>query len=210
MVAIVPIIAIAILVKKGISAKTIIIGMVIALGAIVAVITLLPRFMEQSVLFKTKYDQFISMISFWKPGWLQNMESSPKMRITEFMNIANELFSKPWFLLLGKGFMGSIQDKLGLFGEVDEFAFSEWEVNLGTYYTMHESINALFLTNGIFGLYFLFSNLKNMIKKVHISPWLIFGFLWLLLFYSYSITISIYGVVAMVVGYLDAYEEKPM
>lgn len=204
-----PFIAIMILLKKSKSPKNVLTGIVIAIVGVMAFMLYIPDFLDQSVLFSAKYQQFLSMISFWEPGWLSNMESSPKMRITEFLNIGYELLTKPWYLIEGKGFMGSIQDKLNLFGTVDQFSFSEWELFNGAYFQMHESVNQLFLTNGLIGLWFLFNHLFYMIKNIDKSPWLIFGFLWLLLFYTYSLTISIFGVMTLVVGYLEVDKKSP-
>ncbi|MGX7199927.1 hypothetical protein ACWOEH_08735 [Enterococcus nangangensis] len=199
-----PLIMIVILFKKKKSLKNIIIGMVLLFSSSAIILLILPRLLSNSFLFNTKFNQFFSMISFWRSDWLSSMDSSPKMRITEFINIGFEYLLKPWFLFFGKGFMGSIQDKLNLFDNVTTFAFSEWEVTNSIYFTMHESINSLFLTNGLCGIFFLFSNLHYMIKNIDKSPWLIFGFLWLLLFYSYSLTISIYGVISLVIGFIEA------
>ena len=128
------------------------------------------------------------------------------MRIAEFLNIAEEYLRKPWYALFGKGFCGTIKDHLGLFEDLSEFSFSKWELELGAYYSLHESINCFFLVGGVFGLYTLLSLLWKTYRFIDKSPWLVFGFMWILLFYNYHLTIGIYGITSLIVGLEDVYE----
>lgn len=198
-----PILMLIIMKRKGSAAKTII-------GAFLAVILLffiaqylLPRFMADSRLLTVKYQQAMQLFSVGGSDWFDSIPASPKMRITEFLNIGNELISKPWYLPFGKGFCGTIKDGLGLFSDLNEFAFSEWELQLGAYYSMHESINCFFLVGGVFGLYVIMSIVVDLFKRVHESPWLVFGLMWILLFYNYHLTIAVYGILSLIVGLVD-------
>lgn len=146
-----------------------------------------------------KNKQVVGLFNVSSENWFNNIPGSPKMRVTEFMNISSELIEKK-MILFGKGFAGTIKDNGGFFLDLSESSFSKWELELGAYYSVHESINSFFLIGGIFGLGILFSILFNLIKVIHKSPWLIIGFFWMLLFYNYHLTIAIYGITALIVG----------
>lgn len=201
----IPIIMVAIMLRRRSIVKTMIMILIGVLALAFLTSYLLPLLMNNSFLLATKYEQAVKMFSFGSENWFENIPSSPKMRITEFMNIIEEYVSKPWFAFFGKGFCGTIKDRLGLFTDLDEFSFSIWELNFGAYYSMHESINCFFLVGGLFGLYTILSILGSIFKFMHLSPWLVFGFVWILLFYNYHLTIGIYGIVSLVVGLEDVH-----
>lgn len=164
---------------------------------------IIPIIKTSSPLFAIKLEQATSLLSFWKKDWLLNMPDSPKIRIAQFMNITAEYLNKPGYLVLGKGYMGTIQDHLNMFSNINEFTYSEWELNNNLYYMMHETLNNLYLTNGLLGvLYFAFV-LRVIISNIIKSPWIVLGGLWFVLFYSYSLTISIFGASAFIVGLYD-------
>lgn len=203
-VALIPFLMVYVLIRRGTINKTI--GMLlVSLLLFGGIIMIFPRIAETSLLFSIKFQQVKDMLTFSEGNWLENMHSSPRMRITEFMNIAEEYQRKPWFALFGKGFGGTIRDNLSLFNTLDEFVFSKWELQLGAYYSMHESLNCFFLIGGLAGLYYFIFISASLIKNIHKSPWLLLGFLWFLLFYNYHRTISIYGVISLVVGLNDLY-----
>lgn len=202
----IPIIMVIILRKRGSAFKTILMILIGVVALIFLSSYLMPLLMRNSFLLTTKYEQAMKLFSFGSGNWFDNIPSSPKMRITEFMNVAEEYIRKPWFAPLGKGFCGTVKDHLGLFTDLTEFSFSKWELDLGAYYSLHESINCFFLVGGLFGLYTIFSLITKTFKFIHVSPWLVFGFLWILLFYNYHLTIGIYGIVALIVGLEDIYE----
>lgn len=200
-----PILMLIVMKRKGSATKTILFTGVAIILVIFVVQYLLPILMKNNVLLSTKYQQVRLLFSFGSDNWFDNIPSSPKMRIAEFLNIGYEFIAKPWFLPFGKGFGGTVKDRLGLFSDLSEFSFSEWELNLGAYFSMHESINCFFLVGGIFGLYVILSISLALYKKVHRSPWLLFGLAWILLFYNYHLTIAVYGIIALIVGLEDVY-----
>lgn len=202
----IPIIMVLILHKRGSALKTIIMILVGVVALIFLASYLMPLLMKNSFLLSTKYEQAMKLFSFRSGNWFDNMPSSPKMRITEFMNITEEYIRKPWYALFGKGFCGTIKDHLGMFTDLTEFSFSKWELELGAYYSLHESINCFFLVGGLFGLYTIFSLLRKTYRFIEYSPWLVFGFMWVLLFYNYHLTIGIFGITALIVGLEDVYE----
>ncbi|MGG1312891.1 hypothetical protein [Cohnella laeviribosi] len=163
---------------------------------------IIPRLSSNNFLLSTKLDQATSMFLFGN-GWLENMPSSPKIRISQFLNITIEYFKKPWFFLEGKGYLGTIKDHLSLFTDVDEFTYSKWQIENGLYYVLHETLNTLYLTNGLIGLIFFFWMFKIIATKIHKSPWIMIGGIWFVFFYAYSITISIIGITSLIIGLMD-------
>lgn len=165
--------------------------------------TIIPILKTSSPLFAIKLEQSISLLSFWERDWLLNMPDSPKIRIVQFMNITKEYLNKPGYFVFGKGFMGTIQDHLNMFSNINEFTYSGWELNNDLYYMMHETLNNLYLTNGLFGLLYFIFFLKIIVLNFMKSPWIVLGGLWFVLFYSYSLTISIFGTTAFIIGLYD-------
>lgn len=199
----IPIAMVVLMIRKRSGVKTILMVIVAVVLLILLSNFIFPLLMKNSQLLTVKYQQARRMFSFGGGNWLENMPESPKMRITEFLNIFAEYVRKPWFSILGKGFCGTIRDNLNLFSNLSSFAFSNWELQLGAYYTVHESINCFFLVGGIYGIYVIISVIIQLFRNVHKSPWLLFGFMWVLLFYNYHFSIAIYGVVALIVGFVD-------
>ncbi|WP_282020648.1 hypothetical protein [Planomicrobium okeanokoites] len=204
----VPFIILGILLRSG-RYKTLIIT---TLGSIILAIPiftiLLPYVVSVNLLFAIKFEQVTSAFLFWKDDWFSTMPASPKTRISQFLNIVAEYFNKPWSLLTGKGYLGTIRDNLNIFGPLTEFEYSKWELDNKSYFRLHETFNTLLLTNGLIGLLFFLWMIKVILTKIHLSPWLMVGGLWFILFYAYSVTISIFGVVCLIVGLIDIEVQK--
>lgn len=194
--------------KQGVNARSLFVTMIAVLAVVFVVLFLLPTLAAGSSLLSNKIEQAVGLFSFGN-NWLESMPFSAQMRVTEFLNIADELINKPWFLPFGKGFGGTVTDSLGYFKDLTSFAFSDWELTLGAYYTMHESLNCFFLVGGVFGLYFYFSTFVSFMKNIDRSPWLVFGMMWFILFYNYHLSIVVYGVLSLAIGLLEASEKKP-
>ena len=52
-----------------------------------------PRINDRKTGFEDK-----SVLDFFNPNWLANMEGSPRIRVVEFINILIEYYNKPWFI----------------------------------------------------------------------------------------------------------------
>ena len=154
---------------------------------------------ENNVLI-TKINDVEGLLNFITTGNIKLIPDSPMMRITEFINVGYEYVIHPWFLIFGKGFIGSIQDHLGLFPNLNDSDFSEWQLKLGAYHRLHESFNVFFLAGGLTGLYILYKSLYIVFRNIKYSPWLVFGGIWLLLFYGYHMNVSIFGITCLVIG----------
>jgi hypothetical protein len=196
----VPIAIVAILWKRK---KYVIAQLFIFLIPVLVIIALylIGNLREESMLFNSKYNQALSMLTFWEPNWFENMADSPKFRISEVLNIAVEYAEKPWYLLFGKGYMGSIKDHLQLFFYSDNgggFSLPQWAND--TFYSVHETFNILFLYHGLFGIGVYIYMLKQVLKYFTTSPWLLMGSFWFLMVYGFSVTMSAFGMVCLLIG----------
>lgn len=198
----IPVVMFLIAGKLGVKSHTIVISIIVVPLIAIFLFSHLEK-QKNNILLSEKNKQVFGLLNVSSENWFDNIPSSPKMRVTEFINISSELIEKK-MILFGKGFAGTIKDNGGFFLDLSESSFSKWELELGAYYSVHESINCFFLVGGLFGLGLLFSILFSLIRIIHKSPWLIIGFFWILLFYNYHLTIAIYGIVALIIGINEA------
>ena len=152
---------------------------------------------EGSVLFSSKLREVVEMFKFGE-GWLENMPVSPRARIAEFINIVIEYTKKPLFCVFGKGYIGTTKDHLGLITNILG-GYTDAENMTGAFYGMHESINILFLTNGLLGLVFVFRYIGVLIKGLTKSMHYYSALFWLVFSYGFSVTMSGYGITALMV-----------
>lgn len=149
-----------------------------------------------------KFDEFISAINVFDPNWYSSMSGSPKFRIDEFINVYIEYKENPLYFLFGKGIGGYINDHTLTFGIFNDAAFDDLQYIKGEFYSLHESINVIFLKFGGLGL----SLFLCIICKLFISsfkfknPYLLIGSFWLLFFVSYSYELMFFGVPCLMVG----------
>lgn len=156
-----------------------------------------------SILLEYKFSQVLALLKFWDSNWYVNLPTSVKFRFQELSNILQEYIRKPYYLLFGKGVMGTCLDYNNTFMAthyVGEAGFSKDEWNIQAFFSMHESINVLFLSSGLFGLNYLFWTVKNSIKNLDKSPFLVVGIIYILFHYTYSFTASNFGIVCLLVG----------
>lgn len=173
------------------------IWMIVSVVGCIGIIVVLPHLMN-SIQFLSKWIQVKGLFSFGK-GWFANMPSSPKARVAEIGNIAIEYLHKPWYLLTGKGFGGTICDYLNALPS-GKGSYGIDQIGNNAYYNMHEAINKLFLQNGCVGIYIIVKNIKLFIKYHSQNPYIIIGIAWFLLFFEYSMTLSTVGVVSLALG----------
>lgn len=165
---------------------------------------------SMSILLEYKLKQAVYTLQFWKKDWLLNMPNSAKYRIVEFLSIGMEYINKPLDLLLGKGIMGSFSDYLGFIkiqGE-DLSAYGAFEWRSGHYFSVHETINVLFLSNGVTGLLYVIYMLGTCLKNARFSPFLLIGMAWFLFYWDYSSILSYFGIMCLVVGLAMVGERK--
>lgn len=162
---------------------------------------------ERSVLFRNKLNQALSLIAYFL-GRIgsSSVLDSPQVRIYELINILKEYAEKPWLMIWGKGFMGTVKNYAGISYAAGTYTQEEW--SLGLFYRLHESINKLFLANGLVGLGFLFVQIKNGIKSIAKTPWASIGLYWLLISYGHSITMTAFGFSCLVYSIIQADGQK--
>ena len=154
---------------------------------------------------KYKLNQAISMLTFWRRDWLSTLPNSARFRIEEIRGIIAEYIKKPYYLILGKGFMGTFTDAYNYFftsphtGSTDSFSAYEW--SLGAFYNVHESFNNLLLTNGLLGVTVFFRLIVRGIKNIYKSPFIAIGIMWLVWYWGYSLTYSYFGIACLFLGF---------
>lgn len=199
----VPIFILIILNQRG-ERKTLFAWIVMLLILVIALVASINMILNNaSILFEYKLSQALSLIEFWRPGWFDNLPPSVKFRFQEFGNIIQEYIRKPYAIFLGKGIMGTCLDYNGDFYAshyVGNAAFTKGEWDAHVFYSMHESLNVLFLTSGFVGLSFLFWTVKTCLKNLSISPFLCVGIIYILFHFTYSFTASYFGILCILVG----------
>lgn len=126
-------------------------------------------------------------------NWLHDLPDSPKVRVSELTNGVLEFLKKPYFLVAGKGFAGSVEDWSGMLAECDTLAsFTEAEWNAGIFMNLHEVASYLLVYGG-YGIWYLLKYMKLAIKNYEHNIWFVFGAYWFILFFGYSFTIGIFG-----------------
>lgn len=195
--------------KKGYLKEMILFFSVLLMLGIAAYFLLKDNF-SMSILLEYKLQQVLAALKFWQDDWLTSMPASPKVRIIEFYNICMEYMHKPYNLILGKGIVGGFRDysqwyhTANFFGSESAYTAFEWMTS--NFFSVHESINVLFLSNGLVGLYSIGYVIIVCLKKITTSPFIIIGLLWFLFYYGYSTTLSMFGIMCLVVGF--AYADK--
>lgn len=152
---------------------------------------------QSSTIFSSKLREVVALFDFG-PGWLKNMPVSPRVRIAEFVNVLYEYIEHPLRIITGKGYLGTIKDHVGLITNVLD-AYSVEQDRLGIFYALHESINNLFLTNGIIGLIFIARYVILLLKHAFKSMHAYSALFWLFFAYGFSFTLTGYGITAMMV-----------
>lgn len=131
---------------------------------------------------KWKFTQLIGFFRFSDKGfmeWYMGIGESPRYRIEEFINIFLEYCKKPMYFLFGKGYGGTIKHLWGnLRWDIVLANYSEDQVSSRTYAVMHESLNKIFISNGVVGVWFFISMIYRIMKSFMKSKWAIAGLIW--------------------------------
>lgn len=191
-----------IIIYRKLACKTAIlipIGFCIVLGiGIMAVLS------TQDTKIGDKMNQLFSIISVWESGWLENMPSSPQIRIYEIKTIFAEFAAKPYFFLFGKGYGGSFSDIYNYFQNISESmklsAFSLEEYELNYFYRVHETLFRIILCNGLCGIIaFCIIFFKSILK--HFNVWTIIGLVWFVFYFNTTLTLSSIGIISLFIGF---------
>lgn len=163
---------------------------------------------QDDSLSSSKLSQALLLVSIIDVDWYDNLPLSPKIRVEEFINTFLEYEVKPYYFLVGKGFGGGHQDHRGIYGDYNSSAFSLEEYNNEYFISMHESLNVVFLKFGIVGLLSLLCIVYQAWHRFSVSPWIVIGALWLLLFWGYSFSLMFIGLPSLIVGLNEDYAES--
>lgn len=132
--------------------------------------------------------------------WYEDMDNSPLYRFDELHNTFIEYTEKPWYAVFGKGLGGTIRHHTNLlFWESGHGTFSESQIKMGAYHTMHETLAVLFLQHGIAGVCFFIWMIVMLIKRLYKTPWAMIGLVWIIFYWSYGVALIIGGI-AMVLA----------
>lgn len=203
---IIPMAIIFILMKTKQYRKLLLILMIMPLIILVGV-NMISILQENSVLFNYKLIQATAILNIWDSNWLYSLPDSPRFRVTEFINIVYEYLNKPLYLLFGKGYLGSITDHISAFSYMPG-AFTDEQWANGSFYAVHETLNSIFLINGLFGIYVFLYIFMQTVKNFFASPWFLCGAFWFLMIYGFSVTMTAFGLICLLVGYLEIEKKK--
>lgn len=129
--------------------------------------------------------------------WYDSMDLSPLFRIEEMQCILIEYYNKPAYILFGKGLSGTTRHYTDiLVWEEGDGGFPPEQQKLGAYSSMHESLLTIILAHGLFGMVFLLSMIRVLLRRAYFTPWAIIGTFWLFMFWDYNYSMLV-GAVAM-------------
>ncbi len=158
------------------------------------------RKLDGDTLASSKLSQAILLVSVVDMDWYDKLPLSPKIRIEEFFNTVLEYRNHPFYLLFGKGYGGGHWDYRNAYGSYNPAAFSLEEYSAGYFIALHESLNTVFLKFGLIGILLLCFIVYHTWKYIEISPWLIVGGIWFILFWGYSFSLMAIGLPALLIG----------
>jgi len=147
-----------------------------------------------------KFNEVLSVISFWRSDWIDSLPTSPRYRVAQFINIFIEYLNKPYYFFFGKGYFGTYRDYINGFTEGYLSAFTKQEYDNNIYYYVHDAVNIIPLTHGLFGIIATLSLFKKLLTSFSLSNYLIIGFVWFVFYYGFSFNISLFGVLSLFIG----------
>lgn len=160
--------------------------------------------LSESILLQSKFNQVLSLFDFTGRSWFGDMASSPRFRVAEFTSIVYEYMEKPWYILFGKGVLGTIKDYTNSFGSSYALGtYSEKEWAIGSFYNMHFAPASFLLWGGLFGMYFYITTVVSNLKLSRNSVLLLVGTVWLAIYFGYSATLSAFGSTILMCGYFE-------
>lgn len=159
---------------------------------------------KNEFLMAQKFNQFVSVFQ----GSLEEVSTSPQVRLGEVANIIYSYKINPLKSFLGVGYGGYFEDYLGLFKYIDlsKGSFDDEQINSGRYYRPHDSIPVILLLHGIFGILFLVFWMVYIFKFASRANNLLGVIPWLVLTYGFDINIAIVGIFFLYLGLFDVQE----
>lgn len=164
---------------------------ILAIGGVSVLSTIeLPDMSAQK--FEQAFDLFFML------GDLQNMSTSPYVRVASFLDIMNDGLSNPIFLLFGHGYGGYFTDSLSLlYSKLDMYAPGGFPIEAVVRHqlpTGHDTFVVVPLLNGLVGLFSLIYVVFQYMRKIKYTPYVYAAFLWLLLVFYFNTQLAITGI----------------
>ncbi len=155
---------------------------------------------SENKLFIYKFESFILMFKAFKGlEYIDVIPASPRVRIISLINIFHDQIRNPIKLLFGSGYGAYFHDHYNLFEGMDlRSGFRKEEVLAGRYGRPHDTLVAVPLANGFFGLFLLLGVVYGYILRIKYN-FLAFAVVpWLLLAFYFN---SQFGVVGLIMLY---------
>lgn len=89
-----------------------------------------------------------------------------------------------------------------------ESAFSREEFINNIFYSPHDAFNVVLLSNGFVDLASMVYFIRTLFLKANKSIWLVMGITWFIVFYGFSLTISVFGATCLFLGFNDLSKKK--
>ncbi len=159
---------------------------------------------DPSSLLKNKADQLFSVFDFFNPNWLDNLPTSPRVRVEEFINLGYEYLNNPLLVFGGKGFLGTIKDYTSYFQtlnwDLTSYSLDEWTVN--SFYGLHDGARSILVygLNSIV-LYIIILVYYRRNNKGRSIGFSIIGFLWLVILNGFSFSLELFGCTALFISF---------
>ena len=141
-----------------------------------------------------KLNQFVSLFTIFgnSGGGLASLEeisTSPYIRIAEVLDIIDNGLQNPFLLILGKGYGGYYTDSLNLFVGIDlaNGAFGEDAISTGRFGSAHSMYPYAILFHGIIGFALIIKMGITYLKQIEYTPLLFASFVFLLYSLYYNV-----------------------
>ncbi|MCR4660471.1 MAG: hypothetical protein K5765_00525 [Clostridia bacterium] len=154
---------------------------------------------------EAKLKQFSSVINIFGSNWYDNLSASPKSRIDELVNVFLEYVEKPLYLPFGKGFASSFIRRFGTsdWSITSSGTFSQLELKYQVFANMHETVNSLILSFGLFGIVILIREFSFFIKNLKMNFFGVLGFVWFIFFFTTGYSALYVGLCCFIFSKID-------
>lgn len=154
---------------------------------------ILKNFMgtNKNLLITHKITQVLDLFKIFNLDNLNQISHSPRVRIASILNTSYHYYISPIFLIFGTGFGGYFRDYLRLFPKLESYDFSKFEIDNNIFFSAHDSLPSIYLTNGICGVIFILYWMYNFFKRILENQWATISFLWISLVFSFNHHLSI-------------------
>ena len=181
---------------------------IVSVMALIAIIPGLAMLAEKEndsyVVYKLRTVINLFDITKGKDAWLSLIGHSIGVRVESLVNIVIELFKKPYYLLFGKGFGGSVNRYWGIYDwNISGATFPDVQIKYGVYSSFHVGLFEILINMGLLGLLIGFILIRDCIKSIFkCNKWLLFGTVWILIFLYFYHSMFI-CMIALCVGYYE-------